>query len=447
MSRVDVVLAAVEIHATANSTGRLVGVLWVGAIIALVAVILVRRRRRRRSKESMRILSQRPKSNLAEHVTVPKHRRSRDSALGWAAAALAVTSSVRVVSHVLGLIDTSETHQLVGFRIAEGCALIYQLVLVSAFGLGSVAFLFDTTRRARRLEVAATLAAAGATVSLLGAVAGTAVSISHQYPRGYIAIGAFGVGADFAVVLTALAVSKAFSAVGNRGSGDLAQRDWRLGWASIGLASSYALTIFYQIGYISFYFRYGLTDAFSFSIFLSIIGGAIVLVGSVIGSFAFFGSHRRQRQGVIDWRSKRDARLRVAVATFAVGFLFIGLGEIRGATVGLVTTRGYALDSAKIAGYWLGGIAWLGVAAACVCARVGFSRSRDQPGFSVGDTPRAGRTWDPRDFSDQNRPKGWYIDPTNPSKMRYWGIGDSLSWVGATRTPRRIRRGWRKDHG
>ena len=235
-------------------------------------------------------------------------------------------------------------------------------------------------------------------------------------------------------MFTALAVSKAFSAASNPGPGVLAQRDRRLRWASIGLASSYALTIFDQFAYISFYSRYGLTDAFGFSILLAIIGGTIALAGAAIGSIAFSRSHRRQRQGRIDWRSKRDAMLAVAAATFAVGFLFIGLGEIRGATVGHVTTRGYALDSTNIAGLWLDGIASLGIAAASVCARIGFSRSREQPEFSAGDAPRAGQRWDPRDFSDQNRPKGWYIDPMNPSQMRYWGVGDPPSWTGTTRT-------------
>jgi hypothetical protein len=50
---------------------------------------------------------------------------------------------------------------------------------------------------------------------------------------------------------------------------------------------------------------------------------------------------------------------------------------------------------------------------------------------------------DPRDYSDQDRPKGWYIDPDSPNQMRYWGGGDPLGWAGTIRAPRKIRRAWR----
>lgn len=49
---------------------------------------------------------------------------------------------------------------------------------------------------------------------------------------------------------------------------------------------------------------------------------------------------------------------------------------------------------------------------------------------------------DPRKYSDQDRPKGWYVDPSAPERMRYWGAGDPPGWGGATRTPRKMRRVW-----
>lgn len=68
----------------------------------------------------------------------------------------------------------------------------------------------------------------------------------------------------------------------------------------------------------------------------------------------------------------------------------------------------------------------------------------------TGDSVLAGdgsqqvsHSWDPRHYSDQARPKGWYIDPGSPNRMRYWGVGDPPGWEGTTRTPRRIRRAWR----
>lgn len=50
---------------------------------------------------------------------------------------------------------------------------------------------------------------------------------------------------------------------------------------------------------------------------------------------------------------------------------------------------------------------------------------------------------DPRQYSDQDRPQGWYVDPSSPKRMRYWGTGDPFGWSGTTRTPRKIRRAWR----
>jgi hypothetical protein len=52
---------------------------------------------------------------------------------------------------------------------------------------------------------------------------------------------------------------------------------------------------------------------------------------------------------------------------------------------------------------------------------------------------------DPRKYSDLGRPKGWYIDPDDPGRMRYWTAGDSPGWEGTTRTPRKIRRAWETE--
>lgn len=51
---------------------------------------------------------------------------------------------------------------------------------------------------------------------------------------------------------------------------------------------------------------------------------------------------------------------------------------------------------------------------------------------------------DPYMYSDQSRPKGWYIDPDSPRRMRYWGVNDSPGWGATTRTPRRIRHAWKE---
>ncbi len=61
------------------------------------------------------------------------------------------------------------------------------------------------------------------------------------------------------------------------------------------------------------------------------------------------------------------------------------------------------------------------------------------------DSQVTGHSWDPRSYSDQDRPKGWYIDPSSPDRMRYWGLGDPPRWEGTTHTPQKVRREWQKE--
>lgn len=62
-----------------------------------------------------------------------------------------------------------------------------------------------------------------------------------------------------------------------------------------------------------------------------------------------------------------------------------------------------------------------------------------------GDSPQTDHSVDPRSYSDQTRPKGWYIDPNSPGRMVYWGAGDPPDWGATTRTPRKIKRAWKES--
>jgi hypothetical protein len=60
---------------------------------------------------------------------------------------------------------------------------------------------------------------------------------------------------------------------------------------------------------------------------------------------------------------------------------------------------------------------------------------------AAGDPPIG--TLDPRHYSDEDRPPGWYVDPARPRDMRYWAAGDPPSWQrGKARTPRKLRKQW-----
>lgn len=48
---------------------------------------------------------------------------------------------------------------------------------------------------------------------------------------------------------------------------------------------------------------------------------------------------------------------------------------------------------------------------------------------------------DPRRYPDESRPPGWYVDPDEPQRMRYWTTGEEPGWAQrTTRTPGKVRR-------
>lgn len=59
-----------------------------------------------------------------------------------------------------------------------------------------------------------------------------------------------------------------------------------------------------------------------------------------------------------------------------------------------------------------------------------------------GGPSGAGHSLDPRQYSDEDRPKGWYVNPQAPGHMSYWGAGDPPDWGATARTPRKVRRDW-----
>jgi hypothetical protein len=64
------------------------------------------------------------------------------------------------------------------------------------------------------------------------------------------------------------------------------------------------------------------------------------------------------------------------------------------------------------------------------------------------EAPVRASSWDPRDYAPEDRPKGWYIDPKRPRRMRYWGEGDPPDWGRTSvRTPGKILRSWEGGDG
>jgi hypothetical protein len=49
----------------------------------------------------------------------------------------------------------------------------------------------------------------------------------------------------------------------------------------------------------------------------------------------------------------------------------------------------------------------------------------------------------PDGYSDANRPRGWYVDPDQPSRMRYWAADDNPAWSQrTTKTPKQTFEEW-----
>lgn len=68
--------------------------------------------------------------------------------------------------------------------------------------------------------------------------------------------------------------------------------------------------------------------------------------------------------------------------------------------------------------------------------------ARGKPAPKLVSAPRQS-SFDPQAYSDMDRPKGWYVDPSSPNRMRHWGGSEQPNWTSSTRTPRRIRGAWR----
>jgi hypothetical protein len=56
-----------------------------------------------------------------------------------------------------------------------------------------------------------------------------------------------------------------------------------------------------------------------------------------------------------------------------------------------------------------------------------------------------GHPLDPDSYSDEDRPRGWYVDPGAPWKMRYWAADGKPGWSRRTaKTPKQTLAGWHK---
>jgi len=66
------------------------------------------------------------------------------------------------------------------------------------------------------------------------------------------------------------------------------------------------------------------------------------------------------------------------------------------------------------------------------------------PAPAMSGDEHTGHSLDPDVYTDASRPAGWYVDPNQPSIMRYWRTGQHQGWSKeTTRTPEQARSEWR----
>jgi hypothetical protein len=69
-----------------------------------------------------------------------------------------------------------------------------------------------------------------------------------------------------------------------------------------------------------------------------------------------------------------------------------------------------------------------------------------EPAEPEWDVPPIGHPLDPNSWSDEDRPPGWYVDPSSPWVMRYWAADGTPTWSKrSTKTPRDVLAKWKKD--
>jgi hypothetical protein len=322
-------------------------------------------------------------------VTSHSGQYSRDRLLGVSAAILTASVLVLAAADVLGLTYLIHAGQPTGFRIAQGCSVVFDLILVSAFGLSSAAFLTRAEHRSRRLEVGATLAALSASVGLISAAIATATSINHHYPNSYITSGSFVVAARFATVFAGLAASRAFSATASS-TPDAVRRESWLGWAAGGLAVPYGLVMLSQVFIADYLREAGATSSYTTGVHVAIFGYGLALLAGAVAAFGFRGSRRRQHEGVGNWLSQRDGVLGLATGVFALAFLSMGIASLLEVAAG--PDNGF--NSTKIAVLWLVVAFALGNAIASACAAFGFSRSGHRRALEARSSSAVDRGFD-----------------------------------------------------
>jgi hypothetical protein len=77
---------------------------------------------------------------------------------------------------------------------------------------------------------------------------------------------------------------------------------------------------------------------------------------------------------------------------------------------------------------------------------VGSGAAEWDPSVPVSDAPAGtGDPLTPDAYTDANRPRGWYIDPQTPTRMRYWAAGGKPIWSQRTaKTPGQTLVEWEK---
>jgi hypothetical protein len=291
-------------------------------------------------------------------------RTARDIQLSRALGVLALAGLLALVAGGLQLSTLfGEAKASTGELVSGWIQLASFLPWLAALVLALDAFRGDGERRARRLRMAAFLAAASFALEV-GAGLVTRASLEAPLPRGYR------VALDASLLSSTLLVGATVGAARAFASARLTERRERaLDRALILVAAGYGFGMISAIYYAISYSNFADHEVFTQGLRNQAFGALGVAVAGAWAASAFRRSARSA--GAEAGLADRERRLSRAAWALALSFLIISLGE---ALIAAGTTQiGYSRAAESVR--WVGVASGLATVAAVACAAIGFRRA------------------------------------------------------------------------
>jgi hypothetical protein len=293
-------------------------------------------------------------SALPHPATVRARQATRLRLLGGAAAAVTVAFALSWVGTILVFVRNLEEVAPTGWPVSAGFVLAGNLVLIPAFASAAAAFLGEVSDRATRLRRAASIAALGFALLMVGAAIEAGVYANADFATKLVAGDSLSATADLSAAIAATMASVAFRPSRSKP----ATRNWWLGLASIALGGAFLLIMAGSIVIVSG------REIGTSALELNASGAGVGLVAAALAAIAFLLARRPQRETGEDCWWKRDGMLGIAQAVLAIAFLLTAIED--------AITAGQSAGGKTIANAWLSFGSDLSLLVGAITASVGF---------------------------------------------------------------------------